>query len=312
MRGHFLILVSAVVVLGHAQAAEVDFRRDIAPIFERRCLSCHNGAEKKGKLSLQTEKEALAGGENGAAIEPGKPAASLLLDYISGDKPEMPKKGPPLKKEEVALIRDWIAAGAKWPADLALLDRAIADSNWWSLQSLVRPPLPKLAAEDEKRVRTPIDAFVLAKLREKQIAPSPEADKLTLLRRLYFDLIGLPPTPEETAAFLKDTDPRAYEKLVDRLLDSPRYGERWARHWLDVVHYADTHGYDKDKLRPNAWPYRDYVIRSLNQDKPYGQFVREQLAGDVLYPDSPDGIAALGFIAAGPWDFVGHAEVPET
>lgn len=152
----------------------------------------------------------------------------------------------------------------------------------------------------------------MAKLREKHLPPSPEAEKLTLLRRLYFDLIGLPPTPEETAEFLNDSSPRAYEKLVDRLLKSPRYGERWARHWLDVVHYADTHGYDKDKLRPNAWPYRDYVIRSLNQDKPYGQFVREQLAGDVLYPGSADGITALGFIAAGPWDFVGHAEVPET
>jgi mono/diheme cytochrome c family protein len=308
----YLALALSVSTVRWSDAAEIDFRRDIAPIFERRCLSCHNGAEKKGNLSLQTEKEAFAGGENGAAIEPGKPAASLLLDYISGDKPEMPKKGPPLKKEEVALIRDWIAAGAKWPADLALLDRAVADSNWWSLQPLVRPPLPKLAAEDEKRVRTPIDAFILAKLREKQLAPSPEADKLTLLRRLYFDLTGLPPTPEETAEFLNDSSPRAYEKLVDRLLESPRYGERWARHWLDVVHYADTHGYDKDKLRPNAWPYRDYVIRSLNQDKPYGQFVREQLAGDVLYPGSADGITALGFIAAGPWDFVGHAEVPET
>ncbi len=311
LRFNFVLLVMAVSAV-EVRAADADFRRDIAPIFERRCLSCHNGAEKKGKLSLQTEKEVLDGGENGAAIEPGKPAGSLLLDYISGDKPEMPKKGPPLKKEEVALIRDWIAAGAKWPADLALLDRAIADTNWWSLQTLVRPPLPKLAAEDEKRVRNPIDAFILAKVREKQLAPSAEADKLTLLRRLYFDVIGLPPSPEETSAFLKDQDSRAYEKLVDRLLESPRYGERWARHWLDVVHYADTHGYDKDKLRPNAWPYRDYVIRSLNQDKSYGQFVREQLAGDVLYPGSADGITALGFIAAGPWDFVGHAEVPET
>ncbi|MGI8982532.1 MAG: DUF1553 domain-containing protein [Pirellulaceae bacterium] len=308
----FIAVLASVLAFGKSQGADVDFRRDIAPIFEQRCLSCHNGAEKKGKLSLQTEKEALAGGENGAAIEPGKPAGSLLLDYISGDKPEMPKKGSPLKKEEVALIRDWIAAGAKWPADVALLDRAVADSNWWSLQPLVCPPLPMLAVDDEKRVRTPIDAFILAKLSEQHLAPSPEADKLTLLRRLYFDLIGLPPTPQETAEFLKDQDSRAYEKLVDRLLESPRYGERWARHWLDVVHYADTHGYDKDKLRPNAWPYRDYVIRSLNQDKPYGQFVREQLAGDVLYPGSVDGVTALGFIAAGPWDFVGHAEVPET
>ncbi len=308
----FSIAVTLAIAVGCSTGAEVSFREDIAPIFEQRCLSCHNEAEKKGGLSLQTEKGALAGGENGIAIMRGKPAESLLLDYISGDKPEMPKKGPPLTKKEVALVRSWITAGAKWPANLALLDKAVADSNWWSLQPLVRPPLPKLAVEDEQRLRTPIDAFILAKLREKQLALSPEADKRTLLRRLYLDIIGLPPTPEETSQFLSDEDPRAFEKLVDKLLDSPHYGERWARHWLDVVHYADTHGYDKDKLRPNAWPYRDYVIRSLNQDKPYGQFVREQLAGDVLYPSTADGIAALGFIAAGPWDFVGHAEVPET
>ena len=131
-----------------------------------------------------------------------------------------------------------------------------------------------------------------------------------MIRRLSFDLTGLPPTPDEVADFLRDQDKRAYEKLVDRLLASPRYGERWARHWLDVVHYGDTHGYDKDKPRPNAWPYRDYVIRALNEDKPYSRFVEEQLAGDVLFPDEPDGMVALGFIAAGPWDFVGHVELP--
>jgi hypothetical protein len=153
---------------------------------------------------------------------------------------------------------------------------------------------------------------VLAKLRERGLAMSPEADGRTLIRRLYFDLIGLPPSPEEVEAFVADDDPQAYERIVDRLLESPRYGERWARHWLDVVHYADTHGYDKDKLRPNAWPYRDYVIRAFNEDKPYTRFVEEQLAGDVLFPGTVDGMVALGFISAGPWDFVGHAEVPET
>ncbi|MBI3467570.1 MAG: DUF1549 domain-containing protein, partial [Planctomycetes bacterium] len=147
---------------------------------------------------------------------------------------------------------------------------------------------------------------------KKGLAPSPQADRGTLIRRLYFDLIGLPPTPQEVDAFLADTDPKAYEKLVDRLLESPHYGERWARHWLDVVHYGDTHGYDKDKPRANAWPYRDYVIRALNADKPYWRFVQEQIAGDVLFPGTVDGIEALGFIAAGPWDFIGHVELPET
>ncbi len=138
------------------------------------------------------------------------------------------------------------------------------------------------------------------------------ASRATLIRRLYFDLLGLPPTPEQITRFINDTADDAYERLVDELLASPRYGERWARHWLDVVHYADTHGYDKDKPRPNAWPYRDYVIRSFNADKPWSRFVQEQVAGDVLYPGTRDGIESLGFIAAGPWDFVGHAEVSES
>src|SRR2546421_349896 len=157
-----------------------------------------------------------------------------------------------------------------------------------------------------------MDHFVLAKLREKGLTPSPEADKRALLRRLSFDLTGLPPTPEEIDAFLGDSSPDAYERLVDRLLASPRYGERWARHWLDVVHYGETHGYDKDKPRPNAWRYRDYVTRAFNADKPYGRFVQEQVAGDVLFPGTTDGIEALGFLAAGPWDFIGHVELPES
>ncbi len=161
-------------------------------------------------------------------------------------------------------------------------------------------------------LRNPIDAFILAKQREMKLSPSPEADRRTLIRRVTYDLTGLPPTPDEVAEFVNDPDPAAYERLVDRLLASPHYGERWGRHWLDVARYADTCGYDKDKLRPNAWPYRDYVIRSFNEDKPYARFVEEQIAGDVLYPGTPDGILGLGFIAAGPWDFIGHVEVPES
>ncbi|HXE53688.1 MAG TPA: DUF1553 domain-containing protein, partial [Tepidisphaeraceae bacterium] len=152
-------------------------------------------------------------------------------------------------------------------------------------------------------------AFVLSKLLQNGMAFSPEADRRTLIRRVSYDLTGLPPSPNEVAAFLADPDPNAYEKLVDRLLASPRYGERWARHWLDAVHYGDTHGYDKDKVRPNAWPYRDYVIRAFNEDKPYSRFVKEQLAGDYFYPDTTDGVVALGMIVAGPFDFVGQVEV---
>jgi hypothetical protein len=186
------------------------------------------------------------------------------------------------------------------------------NQDWWSIRALVAPPVPKLSGWARRWARTPIDAFVAHRLDLAHLRPSPEADRATLIRRLYFDLLGLPPSPEEVRAFLKDKDPRCYEKLVDQLLASPRYGERWARHWLDVVHYGDSHGYDKDQPRPNAWPYRDYVIRAFNHDKPYAQFVQEQLAGDVLQPDSADAIQATGFIAAGPWDLIGHAEVPET
>lgn len=184
-------------------------------------------------------------------------------------------------------------------------------TDWWSLKPLVRPVIPRLGSS-LGQIENPIDAFILAKLAEKTLAPSPAADRLTLIRRVSFDLTGLPPTPAEAEAFLADSAPNAYEKLVDRLLSSSAYGERWARHWLDVVHYGETHGYDKDQPRPNAWPYRDYVIRSLNQDKPYERFVQEQLAGDVLFPGTRDGFEALGFISAGPWDLIGHAEVPES
>src|SRR6266849_4858803 len=176
--------------------------------------------------------------------------------------------------------------------------------NWWSFRSLTRPSIPTV--KDQSWIRTPIDSFILAKLESKGLRPSPAADRVTFIRRATYDLHGLPPTPEEIDSFLTDSAPDAYEKLIDQLLNSPRYGERWGRYWLDVVHYGDTHGYDKDKRRDHAWPFRDYVIRSLNADRPYGRFVKEQIAGDVLYPADPGGIVATGFIAAGPWDFVGH------
>lgn len=285
-------------------------------ILERSCLSCHDGARRKGRLSLATRSEALAGGESGPALVSGSPDKSLLLEYITGTEPAMPKSGPRLSQPEIQVLRGWIAAGAPWPKSSRMIDRSAPAKDWWSLQPLVRPAIPEIPGHSPQEpswiVRNPVDAFIVARLRERGLSQSPEADRRTLLRRLYFDLVGLPPSPEETAAFLADPSPLAYEELVDRLLASPRYGETWARHWLDVAHFGETHGYDKDKPRPHAWPYRDYVIRSLNGDKPYGQFVEEQVAGDRLYPDSVDGLEALGFIAAGPWDFIGHAELPET
>jgi hypothetical protein len=215
----------------------------------------------------------------------------------------MPKAGRALTAEEVAVLERWVAGGA-----LDDTPAGYGGATWWSLTPLRRPTVPVMSGAWG---RTPIDAFVLAKLGEKGLKPSPEADRRTLIRRLTFDLHGLPPTYEETQEFVQDVLADAYERLVDRLLASPRYGERWGRHWLDVVHYGESHGYDKDKPRRNAWPYRDYVIKSLNTDKPYRRFVEEQLAGDVLFPDEPEGVVATGFIAAGPWDFVGHAELRE-
>jgi mono/diheme cytochrome c family protein len=291
-------------------ARTVDYVSEVRPILAKSCYSCHGPDKQRGGLRLDLKAAALKGGDSGAVINPGHGANSLLVRYVAGldaDK-VMPPKGERLTANQVAIVRTWIDQGAKWPDDDSQGPAAV----WWSLQPLSRPALPRLTAVDARWVRTPVDAFVIALLREKGLAPAPEADRRTLIRRLYFDLIGLPPTPEEVEAFVKDGGPDAYEKLVDRLLASPAYGERWGRHWLDVVHYGDTHGYDKDKPRPHAWPYRDYVIRAFNEDKPYGRFVQEQVAGDVLFPGTADGIEALGFLSAGPWDFIGHAEVPET
>jgi hypothetical protein len=285
-------------------AAAAELPRAAATL-EEKCLKCHNPSVRMGGLSLATASDATKGGAHGPAVVPGKPDDSLLIRMISGDKPKMPMQGTPLSSAQVAEIRRWIEQGAPWPENLRA-DRK--KSELWSLRPLRQPPVP---SADSKWLRTPIDAFILATLREKKLTPSPEADRPTLIRRLTYDLHGLPPTWEEIQAFVNDRSPDAYEKLVDRLLASPRFGERWGRHWLDVVHYGESHGYDKDKPRRNAWPYRDYVIRAFNEDKPYARFVEEQLAGDVLWPEDAQGVVATGFIAAGPWDYVGHVELRE-
>ena len=313
---YFAILVTLLpcTVPAAAPINEDDFfQKEVATIFQQRCLSCHNDDEQKGDFSLQSSAAAFKDGY----LEAGDADASHLIELITpvGGKSKMPKNADPLSAAEIAVIRKWIDGGAKWPAEFRLTESRVADLDWWSLKPLARPevPAPEVAqGAGRLRLRTEVDAFIQESLDRKGLTASSEADRATLIRRLYFDLIGLPPTPEEIEAFVNDKSPQACERLVDRLLDSSGYGERWARHWLDVVHYADTHGYDKDKLRLNAWPYRDYVIRSLNDDKPYERFVREQIAGDALWPDTVDGITATGFIAAGPWDFIGHAEVPES
>mgnify|MGYP006420845195 CR=1 FL=1 len=320
-----LPVILLVVLVSSSESAADDefFRNRVATIFQEQCLRCHNDAEHKGDFSLQSSASAFQDGY----VEAGDAAASHLVELITpvDGKSKMPKNADPLSPGDVAAIRKWIDAGAEWPVELKLTEPSVADLNWWSLQPLKRPAVPDIWNARKKindsvsakhpsrlQLRTEVDAFIQDTLTKKGLQASPEAARRTLIRRLYFDLIGLPPTPGQIEAFVSDEQPRAYERLVDHLLDSSGFGERWARHWLDVVHYADTHGYDKDKLRPNAWPYRDYVIRSFNDDKPYGRFVREQIAGDVLWPDTVDGITATGFISAGPWDYIGHAEVPES
>ncbi|WP_321472517.1 DUF1553 domain-containing protein [uncultured Paludibaculum sp.] len=284
-------------------AEPVSYQRDVQPILAERCQMCHGARNASGQLSLASAAALLRGGASGPAVKPSQPDTSLLLQVVSGDKPRMPKAGPPLAETEIALIRRWIEQGAR--DDSA---GKAAPQVWWSLQPLraITPP-----AIQDPWIRTPIDAFLLETLRARSLTPSPAAGRRTLIRRVYQDLIGLPPAPEEVEAFLKDSSPDAYNKVVERLLASPRYGERWARHWFDVMHYGESHGYDKDKPRLNAWPYRDWVIRAFNEDKPYARFVQEQIAGDVLFPADPQALVATGFVAAGPWDFVGHQELRE-
>jgi len=283
-----------------------DFATKVAVIFEQHCLHCHSSTASKGGFSLSTRAEFFKGGDSGEAVTPKKPGESLLIDMITGESPSMPAEGPPLTPAQIETIRQWIAAGADWPERVVLQERIPGGLDWWAFQPVVRPPVPEIKNRDW--ARNNIDRFILARLEEQNLTPSKEADRRTLIRRLSFDLLGLPPSYEEINRFAADPDPLAYEKLVDRLLESPHYGERWGRHWLDIAHYADTHGFERDQRRDHAWRYRDYVIRSLNADKPYNEFLREQIAGDALRPEDSEAIIATGFLAAGPWDFVGQVE----
>ena len=279
---------------------QISFVRDVQPIFTARCIACHGAKKQASAFRLDVSDSAFKGGEIGRAIVPGKSDESPLIDYVSGvdDSIRMPPSGDRLTAEEIGVLRSWIDEGADWPASASA--KLVDPLDHWAYKPLTKPSMP--ARDASEWARTPIDAFILATLEENGLSPSEAADKRTLLRRVTFDLTGLPPTAEESAAFLASSLPTAYAEVVDRLLASPRYGERWARHWMDVVHFAETHGHDQDRPRPDAWPYRDYLIRSFNADKAYGRFLQEQLAGDVLFPNDPWAIVATGFLATGPWD----------
>ena len=286
-----------------AAVRRVDFVTEIQPIFQRACVSCHGGAKQKGEYRLDVRETAFQGGESYAPnIVRGKSDQSPLMRFVTGtDDLVMPPAGERLSDAEISLLRNWIDEGADWPDHVA--GKAHDKSDLWSLKRLVPPEIPGDArSRKDSNPAEIIDRFIRQKRDEQHFTGSAEADRRTLLRRVSFDLIGLPPTPEEVDAFLTDPNPLAYEKWVDQLLDSPRYGERWARHWLDTAHFAETHGHDQDRIREHAWPYRDYLLESLNSDKPYSRFVQEQIAGDVLFPEDPAATVALGFLAAGPWD----------
>jgi len=308
-RMKFALVLLSICSSARAEETRIDFAKQIAPIFAEHCVRCHSPENKKGDISLAT----IADLNTNEYVTAGDADGSYLIELVTethGEPPAMPKDANPLAESEVALLERWVAEGAKWPDDVVVKEKSKADASWWAYQPLKVARLSESSSKspDSESQATTIDDFIRANLRKHDLTMNPRADRRTLIRRLSFDLHGLPPTPEAVKAFAEDTDPKAYENLVDRLLESPHYGERFARHWLDIAHYADTHGFERDKRRDNAWRYRDYVIRALNENKPYDRFLQEQIAGDVLWPDDEQAVIATGFLAAGPWDFVGQVE----
>jgi hypothetical protein len=295
------------VLSGRAQA--VSFTRDIQPILQQSCWHCH-GALRTSGLDLRTRDTASRGGDGGVVVVPGDAAQSRLYRRVAGlEQPSMPFEGARLSAAQIALIKSWIDQGAHWDLDAAASQEQRADTlaavedtpvppaarNYWAFKLPVQAALPAAPSHAH-----PIDRFLARERDERGLAAAPQAGRLTLLRRAYLDLIGLLPAPSEADAFINDTTPGAWERVIDKLLASPHYGERWGRHWLDVARYADSSGYEHDIDRPNAWRYRDYVIRSFNEDKPYDQFLKEQIAGDELEPATDEALVATGFLRAGP------------
>src|SRR4051794_27414873 len=325
----FAAIGSIVAILG-AQATfaapppSVSFSTDVEPILEANCRSCHSDVVQLGKLDLSTRDSALRGGARGADIIPGNAEASRLYRRIAGlEQPAMPAQGTPLTAGEVATIKQWIDGGANWEAArststtapaaaaarAAMENRVItpAERNYWAFQLPVQAPLPDVG----DRFGNPIDRFLEQARRSRSVTTAPRADRHTLVRRAYLDLLGLPPSPAQVDAFVNDPSPAAWEDLVDSLLASPHYGERYGRFWLDIARYADSGGFEYDTHRPNAWRYRDYVIKSFNDDKPYDRFLIEQIAGDEIDGRTNDSLIATGFLRMGPRVLFREKDNPE-
>ncbi len=310
MRRRFQSRVNLIALIaiggGTAVAGAVDFEKEIKPVLEAKCLGCHNPNVAKGDLSLSTAEEVLGKSE---LVIPGKALASDLYLVATpeepGEDPYMPEEGDFLTEAEAELLKQWIDVGAEWPEGLVLHEASKADKTWWAY-------LP-LRASDQwpangDQAGHPVDAFIEDRLDEEGLELNGMADKRVLIRRATYDLTGLPPTPEEVEAFVRSEEQDAYEQLIDRLLASPHYGERWGRHWLDVVRFGESVGFEKNTIINNLWPFRDYVIDSINADKPFDQFIREHIAGDVIGKGTPDVEIGSAFLVAGPYDNVGNKD----
>ncbi len=291
--------------LASTAKAQVDFARDVRPIFQKHCYECHGPDKQKSGYRLDVRDVAMKGGDLGeAAIVPKEAAKSQLFRFVNGEDDEalMPPRDsgkPRLTNEELKTIKTWLDEGAVWPDEYSRRKRQA--SSHWSLKPLALPAVPNASSNA-------IDAFVHEGLARQKLTPTPEVDRQTLIRRLSFDLIGLPPSPDEIDSFVSDDSREAYQTLVDRLLASSHYGERWGRHWLDIARYTESQGFEYDRLRDNAWHYRDYVIKSFNDDMPYTQFMKEQIAGDVMEPMTQDSIVATSLLVCGPWDQAGNSQ----
>lgn len=296
----FLCLTSYVSSVSANEAAtdssKIDYLKQIKPLFQQKCYSCHGRESQEGGFRLDFKKRALEGGDSGLAIKPGDSHKSELYHRIAGtgDGDKMPPEGEgtPLNPEELALVKRWIDQGANWP-ESADQKNQIPGSDHWAFQPIKKVSVPQV--QQSSWMKNGIDAFILRKLEQEKVAPSKEANRSTLIRRVYLDLIGLPPSTEEQKRWMADSSPNWYEKLVDHLLASPHYGERWGRHWLDLARYADSDGFEKDSKRPHAWRWRTWVINALNEDLPFDQFSIEQLAGDLLPKPKKEQLVATGF-----------------